>query len=376
MGQPEGLIFRFSLGFKGIVLNIRWKGWEKPEDKSDGKADGKTDGKTNGKSDGKSETGAIPAQPKTRMTLTEFASEELPTLAEIVTFCNSLPMSLYADSTIVKSPEVVFRGLMLSRNRFLSEEYLLNFRHNDADLGVVIGTNNYNMPMVAGALANRDLEEDEENLVALPPYKNVREPIGPVIRSRRSVRHYSGKPISLVDLSTLLFHSAGVSGRLSVNNVEETISFGESDHIDLRSAMSGGGLYPITLYLLAYNVEQLPPAVYRYLPKHHALRPLDSDTPLPDVKELAQFGEIQAENGSFLLCYVYNLLDNSRKYGDAGMGFAFIETGAIATHIHLLCTAMGFGACCVGSWTKHRFERLLDVDGISRHMIHLTVVGK
>lgn len=310
------------------------------------------------------------------MTLTEYASEELPTLAEIVTFCNSLPMSLYADSTVVKSPEVVFRGLMLSRNHFLSEEFLLNFRRNEADLGVVIGTNNYKMPMVAGALANRDREEDEEGLIALPPYKNVRDPLGPVIRSRRSIRQYSGQPVSLLDLSTMLFHCAGVTGWLPVDNVEETVTFGASDRIELRSAVSGGGLYPIDLYLLAYNIEQLPKTVYRYLPKHHALRPLDSSPQLPDVQDLAQFGEIQAEKSAFLLCYVYKLLDNARKYGDQGMGYAFIEAGGIASQIHLLCTSLGYGSCDVGSWKKHRIENLLSVDGMSSHMIHLTVVGK
>src|SRR5205807_7696031 len=123
-------------------------------------------------------------------------------------------MSLYADTTVVKSPEVVFRGLFLSQNRLVAEEYLLNFRRSEADLGVVIGANNYLNPSVVGALAHRDLQETEEDLISLPPYQNVRADLGPVIRSRRSVRHYSGKGFSLKDLSTLLYHAAGVSGHL------------------------------------------------------------------------------------------------------------------------------------------------------------------
>ena len=34
--------------------------------------------------------------------LDEFFTRELPPLSDVVTFCNNLPMSLYADSTGVK----------------------------------------------------------------------------------------------------------------------------------------------------------------------------------------------------------------------------------------------------------------------------------
>ncbi|MGZ8710613.1 MAG: hypothetical protein ACXW28_10340, partial [Thermoanaerobaculia bacterium] len=77
------------------------------------------------------------APPKTAMTLAEFMTNELPPLVDVVTFCNNLPMSLYADSTVVKSPEVVFRGVATSKTTLLAEEYLLNFRRSEADVGVL-----------------------------------------------------------------------------------------------------------------------------------------------------------------------------------------------------------------------------------------------
>lgn len=314
--------------------------------------------------------------PKVKMTLDEFFERELPPLSDIVSFCNNLPMSLYADTTVVKSPEVVFRGLVLSKNRLLAEEYLLNFRRSEADLGVIIGANNYSLPMTVGALANRDQEEDESDLLPLPPYRNVREPIGSVIRSRRSVRQYSGKALTQVDLATLLFHGSGVSGHLHVENVPETATLGACDQVELRTNISGGALYPIDLFVLALNVEGLTPGTYRYLPSQHSLAPLPATDEAPELSKLAQFGEIQVEKAAFLLGYVYNTFENSRKYGDAGLGFAFIEAGAISAHIHLICTALGLGSCDVGSFSKGRFERLFEADGMSRHMIHLTVVGR
>lgn len=324
----------------------------------------------------KDSNGEQPALQKTKMTLNDFLERELPQVVDVISFCGNMPMSLYADATVVKSPEVVFRGLFLSQNRLVAEEYLLNFRRSEADLGVVIGANNYQNPKVVGAIANRGLEENEEDLIPLPPYENVRAAISSVVRSRRSVRHYSGKGFSLKELSTLLYHAAGITGHLHPEMVPETVTLGKSDQIELRAAVSGGGLYPIDLFVLALNIEGLVAGAYRYLSKHHALKPVGAQGQMSALADLAQFGEIQVENAGFLLGYVYKVFENSRKYGEAGLGFAFIEVGAMAAHIHLLCTALGFGSCDVGSFSKGRFERLFDADGISRHMIHLTVVGR
>jgi SagB-type dehydrogenase family enzyme len=313
-------------------------------------------------------------QKKTTMSLNDFYEKELPLLADVVSFCNNLPVSLYADTTVVKSAETVFRGSLLSQNRLVAEEYLLNFRRSEADLGVVIGTSNYRMPMAVAAAANRDLEESEDDLIPLPPSRNERAPIGPIIRSRRSQRRYSGEAVSLQDLATVLWHSAGVTGKLHLENAPDSVVLGNTSHVDLRANMSGGGLYPVDLFIVALNVEQLPARAYRYLPKHHALKPAGSGA-APEVGRLAQFGEIQAEKASFLICYLYNFFENSRKYGEAGLAFAFIEAGVIAAHVHLLCTACGLGSCDVGSFSKRRLEQMFDADGISKHMIHMTVVG-
>ena len=313
---------------------------------------------------------------KRKMTLAEFRENEMPLLSGAVSFCNNLPMSLYADTTVVKSPEVVFRGLVLSHNHLLGEEFLLNFRRSQAEIGILVGTNNYTVPTVVAAVAQRDLEEDESDLISLPPFANLREPIGPLIRSRRSIRRYSGNPISLKDLSTLLFHAAGISGHSDVQISPEPLAVTEDAHLDLRVAASGGALYPVDLCVIAINVAQLAPGAYRYLPKHHALKPVGRPGALEDVKKMAQFHEIEIEKSSFMAVYVYKHFENARKYGDSALGFAFIESGAMAAHTHLVCTALGFGSCDVGNYSKRQFERILDVDGVSGHVIHLTVVGR
>ena len=113
-----------------------------------------------------------------------------------------------------------------------------------------------------------------------------------------------------------------------------------------------------------------------YLPRYHGIKLVPSSDQEFSVDAIAQFGEINANKASFLIAYVYKTFDNARKYGEAGLAFALIEVGAIATNIHLICTALGNGSCDVGSFSKRQLEKLLRVDGMSEHIVHLTVVGK
>ena len=315
------------------------------------------------------------AAQRTRMTRDEFMQKELPHLTEIVSFCGNLPVSLYADSTVVKSPEAVFRGLCFSRNRLLSEEYLLNFRRSEADMGMLIGVNNYRLPMVLGALALRKLKEDPRGLLELPPAKKVNVPLGPVMRSRRSVRNYTGQPLAKTDLATILYYAQGVTWKLTLRDMPATAVLGANNELELRAVGSGGGLYPVDLYLLGLNLEGLEKGAYHYLPQQHALRLVKKLPADFHHSQAGQFGEIQVDKANLLVVYVYRLFDNSRKYGDSGLAYALLEAGGIAQNLHLASTALGLGPCDVGGYAKHQLEALLGLDGLSQHVIHLTVLG-
>jgi SagB-type dehydrogenase family enzyme len=289
-------------------------------------------------------------------------------LANVVSFCNNLPISLYADTTVVKSPEIVYRGLLFSRNRLLGEEFLLNFRRNEADMGPAIGAGNFSQPSVLEALVRRGQPEHPERLLELPKPKQVRAPLSSVMRTRRSVRSYSNEALGLADLATVLHFASGVSGNLESN--------GTGHSVELRMAPSGGALYPIEVHVLALNVNGLDAGAYQYWPKQHALGRRPEQMELPELRRLAQFGEIEIERAAAMLVYVYNVFENARKYGDASTAFAFIEVGALAAHVHLMCTALGIGSCDVGGFSKAKLERALHVDGLSRHVLHLTVLGR
>lgn len=284
-------------------------------------------------------------------------------------YCN---MSTYADSTVMKTPDTVLKGNLYSKeNRFISEEYLLNYRTNNSNLGFRAGLSNFFQQNAALTAANKELEEEIDNIIKLPKAKSIKSPLGATISLRRSVRKYDKNILSLQELSNLLYYGQGVSGEIEINN-----DFGGNGDIKLRNAPSAGGLYPINLYLYINGVKEIEEGFYLYYPYAHSLKPINLNINSIDRYKFAEFSNISAENVNIFFVYVYNMYINSRKYGDAGAAFAFIESGEIAQNIQLTATAMGYGSCDIGGYEKQYLEKILNLDGITNHAIHMTIVGK
>lgn len=322
---------------------------------------------------------------KIDMTLSQLRSAELSKISRIIGFCANVPIFLNSNTTIVKTPETCFRGLYYSTNRLVGEEFLLNYRRSDSDLSMAMGINAYKSFPVRGAMANRLLqdEEVENECMKLPKPEKLNMPLGSVIKSRRSVRSFSGKPIKIEELSTLLFYSQGISAVADISQdieggLPETITLGPEYKNNLRNAPSGGALYPIDLYLIINGVERLEKGIYQYMPNSHSLRIVrklqESDISIL-TNTLAYFEGFESTKINVYIIFVYNLFLNSRKYGDSGMAFAFIEAGETSQNIHLVSTALGIGPCDIGGYKKQKFENFIGIDGLSKHMIHLTVLG-
>ena len=57
------------------------------------------------------------------------------------------------------------------------------------------------------------------------------------------------------------------------------------------------------------------------------------------------------------------------------MQFGYIEAGEIAENVQLAATGLNLAATDIGGYEKGPTERFLGVDGLSKHVVHLTLVG-
>lgn len=327
-------------------------------------------------------------QKKIKMKPLTFEQAEKGIVWMITDMVANMPVTIYSESLGVKAPEGCYRSAVWAEEstRLIGEEYLLNAKRSSLELGMPIGVFHYSSSLgVKGALSNRQLKEENiiehSETIKLPKYLPLRESLGSVIRSRRSIREMGKKPLTMEQLATLLYYGDGPSGKFDFNtfhNLPGTVTLGHEYTGVVRCSPSGGGLYPITLYFVAFNVKGLEKGIYTYLPLTQSIRLIRelSDADLEEYDRISNFGiNIDNKTLGIAVYYVYSLYDNSRKYGDMAMQFGYIEAGEIAENIQLTATGLDLAATDIGGYEKGLAESFLGIDGLTKHVVHLTLVG-
>lgn len=178
---------------------------------------------------------------------------------------------------------------------------------------------------------------------------------------RRSIRNYSAKPISLEELSSLLFAASGKTGS----------AFG----VPLRTAPSAGALYPVELYVLAPRVDGLEPGLYHYTVRDHGLEAVKKgDFTKPARKASLDQEMVEDAPVTFVLSAIFDRVRS--KYGERGYRYAYMEAGHISQNIYLQAASMGLGSVSMGAFLDDDWNMLLGVDGVKEAVVYLHSVGR
>lgn len=106
--------------------------------------------------------------------------------------------------------------------------------------------------------------------IQLPPVNfSLFEDVGflNVLKNRKTCRSFNGNPMTLEQLSTLLFTSLG-----PLHGEWEDLKENDLMLLGIRKAFpSGGGLHPEEAYIFALRVEGLEPGIYHYQFNEHQL---------------------------------------------------------------------------------------------------------
>jgi SagB-type dehydrogenase family enzyme len=176
------------------------------------------------------------------------------------------------------------------------------------------------------------------------------------IRERRSSREYAGRALSAGELSRLLFLTAGETrpGR--------------------RSYPSSGALYPIEVYPVVHNVDGVPPGVYHYGVREHALATVRTGDFRQAVVRQGLLQEfLAAANVVLFLTVIFQRM--RFKYQDRTYRYGLIEAGHVGQNAYLAATSMGLGACGVGAFLDDEMNRMLGVDGREEAAVYMLSVG-
>jgi SagB-type dehydrogenase family enzyme len=194
----------------------------------------------------------------------------------------------------------------------------------------------------------------------IPPFD-----LATAIGCRESRRQYLDAPLSLEELSFLLWVTQGV------RSVQHRAAI-------LRTVPSAGCRHPLETYLAIQRVTGLESGIYRYLPLDHALvcEKRLSSADLSARLVAATHGQRFA--GKAALTFIWTTLPvrTEWRYGQASYKVIALDAGHVCQNLYLACEAIDAGTCAIAAYDQELMDDLLGVDGYDEFVIYLAPVGK
>lgn len=162
-----------------------------------------------------------------------------------------------------------------------------------------------------------------------------------LLARRRSVRDYTREPLTLAQAAALLRAAAGITAPPQ-----------------LRTAPSAGALYPLQLYLVAGEVNDIAPGIYRHHPEQDALT-LQAGGDRRDDLANAALGQSWLALAPLTLVFTASYSRTTWKYRQRGIRYVHIEVGHAAQNALLMAVALDLGAAVVGAFDDARLASLL-----------------
>ncbi len=196
-----------------------------------------------------------------------------------------------------------------------------------------------------------------------------------LIANRRSRRVFSDQPLSLEELSFLVWSVQGVSD----TNTDDGVTYYR------RTAPSGGNRHPFETYLSVHHVTGLEVGLYRYLPLSHQLVQLRVAAELPQQTSTAALNQSSVRDGK-----PFHFIENSAvtfvwtaipyrtewRYGPAAAKLIAVDAGHFCENLYLACGAIQAGMVAVGAFDRPKMDAVLGVDGKDEFSLYVAPVGK
>jgi SagB-type dehydrogenase family enzyme len=209
--------------------------------------------------------------------------------------------------------------------------------------------------------------QDARLLDLIPPeaFTLGQAPLVDLIRQRKSRRKYTQEPLTLEELSFLLWATQGVRQA----NSERTRVW--------RTVPSSGATHPFETYLVINRVAEIQPGLYRYLSLEHKLllvSPIDQEW-LNKLVYACRGQEFVSQSAVTFVWTVIPYRAEWRYANDAHKAIAQ-DSGHVCQNLYLASEAIGAGTCAVAAYAQNAMDALLGVDGSDEFVMYLAPVGK
>ncbi len=183
-----------------------------------------------------------------------------------------------------------------------------------------------------------------------------------LITNRRSLRKYAETPLTIEELTFLLWTTQGVKK--------------VAPSATLRTVPSAGCRHAFETYLLINKVEGLEPGLYRYLALEHKLVEINRDADITDKVVAACLGQTFIGLSAVTFIWVADAARMTWRYGERAYRYMHLDAGHVCQNLYLAAESMGAGACAIAAFDDDELNRVVGADGKETFAIYAATVGK
>jgi len=224
-------------------------------------------------------------------------------------------------------------------------------------------------PQNSGLVPQPPLElpiPEGEPLITLPQLTEIAVPamdLRDAIEQRRTVRAYSDTPLSLEELTYLLWVSQGVK-RVS------------SRPSTARTVPSAGARHAFETYLLVNRVTGLESGLYRYAAIENGLLRLDAPEDIAEAITRACLDQSQITNSAATFMWAAVTERMYWRYVERGYRYLHLDAGHVCQNLALGAEQTGCGICPIAAFDDEQLNATLGLDGVDMFVVYLASLGK
>jgi SagB-type dehydrogenase family enzyme len=197
------------------------------------------------------------------------------------------------------------------------------------------------------------------NFSDLPLKTNLLE----IINQRESRRSFTDQPMTMLELSFLLWTTQGIKNVRGAN------------YATLRTVPCGGARHEFETYLALRKIEGVRMGVYHYLPMTHQIEFLTEITNFEEQITGALEGQKWAASANVVFIWSVIPYRSEWRYSFFAHRIMLVDIGYVSQNLYIACEAIGLGTCAIGAFTRRSCDMLLGLDGNEEFAILASPVG-
>ena len=184
------------------------------------------------------------------------------------------------------------------------------------------------------------------------------------IEVRRSLRRYKDEPISLEELSYLLWLTQGVK------------KMDEKRNVLWRTVPSAGCRHPFETYLSTNRVDGLEQGLYRFVATENKLVALELNEQFNERLTDACHGQRQVQTSAVTFIWAAVPYRTVWRYSERSYRYLYLDAGHVCQNLHLAAESINCGICAIGAYDDDAADRLMGFNPPEMFVIYLASLGR